>query len=108
MTSLPRTLLQPTSTSLPEVETLELKKVPPTQPHSPTDGQVPVVAETGRNPPAIQETQVRSLGRDNPLEKGITAHSSILAWRIPWTEEPDGLQSMESQGVAKSQTGLSD
>ena len=73
--------------------------MPPTQPHSPTDAQVPVAAQTGRNPPAIQETQVRSLGRDNPLEKGIAAHSSILAWRIPRTEEPDGLQSMGSQRV---------
>ena len=47
-----------------------------------------------KNPPAVQETQetqVRSLSREDPLEEGMTAHSSILAWRIPWTEEP-GLQ----------------
>ena len=46
---------------------------------------------------AMQETQVRSLGLENPLEKGMETHSSILAWEIPWTEEPDGLQSMGSQ-----------
>ena len=42
----------------------------------------------------MQETQVRSLGREDPLEKGMATHPSILAWRIPWTEEPDGLQTM--------------
>ena len=46
-----------------------------------------------------QETHVRSLGREDPLEKGMAAHSSILAWRIPWTEEPGKLQSMGSQRV---------
>ena len=51
------------------------------------------------NPPATQETQVRSVGREDPLEKEMATHSSILAWRIPWTEEPGGLQSMESQRV---------
>ena len=45
------------------------------------------------------ETRVRSLDWGDPLEKGITTHSSILAWRIPWTEEPGGLQAMESQRV---------
>ena len=48
---------------------------------------------------AMKETQVRSLGQKNPLEKGIATHSSILAQRIPWTEEPSGLQSMRSQRV---------
>ena len=47
----------------------------------------------------MQETQVRSLGREDPLEKEMATHSSILAWRIPWTEEPGGLQSMGSQRV---------
>ena len=47
----------------------------------------------------MQETQVRSLGQEDPLEEGIAAHSSILAWRIPWTEEPGGLPSMGSQRV---------
>jgi len=57
------------------------------------------VAQTVKNPPAMQETQVGSLGQEDPLEKGMVTHSSILAWRIPWTEEPGGLQSMESQRV---------
>ena len=47
----------------------------------------------------MQETLVQSLGQDNPLEKGMATHFSILAWRIPWTEEPGGLQSMGSQRV---------
>ena len=46
-----------------------------------------------------QETQVRSLGQEDPLEEGMAAHSSILAWEIPWTEEPGGLQFMEVQRV---------
>ena len=49
--------------------------------------------------PATWETQVRSLGREDPLEKEMATHSSILAWRIPWTEEPGRLQSMGSQRV---------
>ena len=52
-----------------------------------------------KNPPAMQETRVQSLGWDDPLEKGLATLSSILAWRIPWTEEPGGLQSMGSQRV---------
>ena len=52
-----------------------------------------------KNLPAMQETQVRSLDQEDPLEKGMTTHSSILAQRIPWTEEPGGLQSMASQRV---------
>ena len=50
-----------------------------------------------KNLPAIQETWVRFLSREDPLEKGIATHTSILAWRIPWTEEPDRLQYMELQ-----------
>ena len=50
-----------------------------------------------KNPPAMQETWVQSLGQEDPLEKPMATHSSILAWVIPWTEEPGGLQSMESQ-----------
>ena len=53
-----------------------------------------IVAQTVKNLPAVQETQVRSLGQEDPLEKVLASHSSILAWRIPWTEEPDRLQSM--------------
>ena len=49
--------------------------------------------------PAMWETWVRSLGREDPLEKGMAAHSSTVAWRIPWMEEPGGLQSMRSQRV---------
>ena len=49
--------------------------------------------------PAKQETQVQSLGQENPLEKGMETHSNILAWRIPWTEEPGRLQSMGSHIV---------
>ena len=52
-----------------------------------------------KNLPAMQETPVGSLGWEDPLEKGMATHSSILAWRIPWTEEPGGLQSMESYRV---------
>ena len=48
---------------------------------------------------AMQETQVLILGQEEPLEKGIATHSSILAWRIPWTEELGGLQSMGSQRI---------
>ena len=51
--------------------------------------------------PAIQETRVQSLGPEDPLEKGMATHSSIHAWRIPWTEEPGGLQSMGSQRVGQ-------
>ena len=58
---------------------------------------VSLVAQTVKNLPAMQENWVRSLGQKDPLEKGMANHSSILAWRIPWTEEPDGLQSMGSQ-----------
>ena len=56
-----------------------------------------------KNLPATQETWVQSLGQEDPLQKGMATHSSIPAWRIPWTEEPGGLQSMEF----KSQTELS-
>ena len=47
----------------------------------------PLVAQTVENSPAMQETQIRSLGWEDPLQKGMATHSSILAWRIPWTEE---------------------
>ena len=52
-----------------------------------------------KNPPAMWETWVQSLSREDSLEKGVATHSSILAWRIPWTEEPGGLVSMGSQRV---------
>ena len=52
-----------------------------------------------KNLPAMQDTQVQSLDQEDPLEKGMATHSSILAWKIPWTEEPGGLQSMVSQRI---------
>ena len=52
------------------------------------------MAQTVKNLPAMQETQLQSLGKEEPLEKGMVTHSSIPAWRIPWTKEPDRLQSM--------------
>ena len=58
-----------------------------------------LVVQTVKNPPAVQETWVRSLGWENALEKEMETHSSILAWENPWKEEPDGLQSMGSQRV---------
>ena len=58
-----------------------------------------VVAQLVKNPPAMQETWVQSLGWEDSLEKGTPTYSSVLAWRIPWTEEPAGLQSVGSQKV---------
>ena len=52
------------------------------------------MAQLVKNLPTMQETQVRSLGQEDPLEKGMATRSSVLAWRIPWTEEPGGLQSL--------------
>ena len=63
------------------------------------------MAQKVKNLPAIQETRVQSLGRKDPREKEVATHSSFLAWSIPWTEEPGGLQSMKSQRVG---TQLSD
>ena len=57
------------------------------------------MAQMAKNLPAMQETWVQSLGQEDPLEKRMATHSSILSWRIPWTEEPGGLQSMELQKV---------
>ena len=54
-----------------------------------------------KNLPAIREIWVRSLGQEDPLVKGMATHSSILAWRIPWTEEPGGLQSLVLQRVGQ-------
>ena len=56
-----------------------------------------LVAQLVNNLSAVQETWVRSLSREDPLEKEMTTHSSVLAWRIPWMEEPGGLQSTGSQ-----------
>ena len=57
------------------------------------------MAQKIKNPPTMQELWVRSLGQEDPLEKRMATHSSILAWRIPWTEEPGGPQYMELQRV---------
>ena len=58
-----------------------------------------LMAQMVKNLPAMWETWVQSLGREDPLKEGTSTHSSILAWRIPWTEEPDRLQSMQLQRV---------
>ena len=57
------------------------------------------MAQTLKHLPTMRETWVQSLGQEDPLEKEMATHSSILAWKIPWTEGPDGLQSMGSQRV---------
>ena len=59
-----------------------------------------LVAQMVKNLPAMQETWIRSLGQEDPLEKEMATHYSILAWEIPWTEEPGGLQSTRSQRVS--------
>ena len=59
------------------------------------------MAQRVKNLPAMWEIQVRALCLEDPLEKALATHSSILAWRIPWTEEPGGLQSMGSQRVGR-------
>ena len=58
-----------------------------------------LVAQMIKNLPAVWETRVQSLGSEDPLEEGMATHSSILAWRIPWTEKPGELQSMRLQRV---------
>ena len=60
---------------------------------------ISLVAQTVRNLHAMQETWVQSLGWEDPLEEGMATHSAILAWRIPWPEEPGGLRFIESQRV---------
>ena len=60
-----------------------------------------LVSQMVKNLPAMPETCVRSLGQEDPLQVGMATHSSILAWKIPWTEQPDGLQSMGSQRVRR-------
>ena len=61
------------------------------------------MAQRVKNLPAMRETLVQPLGQEDPLEKGMAPHSSILAWRIPWTEEPGGAT---VHGIAQSQTRL--
>ena len=57
------------------------------------------MAQAGKKLPAIQETQVQSLGQEDPLEVEMVIHSNILTWKIPWTEEPGGLQTIRYQRV---------
>ena len=61
------------------------------------EDMTPLVAQRVKNLLSMQETWVRSLGQEDPLEKGMVTHSSFLAWKIPWTEEPEGLQSIGLQ-----------
>ena len=63
--------------------------------------KVSLLAQMVKNLPAMQETWVQSLGQEDPLEKRMATRYSILAWRVPWTEEPGGLQSMGSQRVGQ-------
>ena len=65
------------------------------------------MAQMVKNLLVIQKTQVQSLGQEDPLEKGMATHSNILAWEIPWTEEPGGLQSIGSQRVRHDLVTLS-
>ena len=74
--------------SIPSVNLLNLSHLRPS-----------LVAQMVKNPPEMQETWVQSLGWEDPLEEGLEIHSNILAWRIPWTEKPGGLQPMGSQRV---------
>ena len=80
---------------LPEMSPFEALEIPTTVGFP--------VAQVVKNLPAVQESRVRSLGWEDPLEKEMATHSSILAWKIPWTEEPGGLQSMGSQRVGHNQ-----
>ena len=59
--------------------------------------QASLIAQSVKNLPVMQKTWVQSLGQEDPLEKGMATHTTILAWKIPWTEEPGGLQSTGSQ-----------
>ena len=83
------------SKQVPLMQTFDLQRFYEAHPH----WRASQVAQMVKNLPATQETWVWSLGGEDPLEKEMATHSSILAWRIPWTEEPGGLQSMGSQRV---------
>ena len=67
------------------------------------DSRASLVVQTVKNPPATRETQARSLGWEHPLQKGMATHFGILAWRIPWPEEPGGLLSVVLQRVGHSE-----
>ena len=82
------------STKLPSRSSSKIRLIHLSSPMSLTAS---LVAQMVKNLPAMQETQVQSLGQKDPLEKEMATQSSILAWRIPWTQDPVGLRSMESQ-----------
>ena len=65
-----------------------------------------LVAQTVKNSPAMQETQILSLGLEYPLEKEMATHSSVLAWKVPWTEEPGGLHGVAKQSDMAEQITL--
>ena len=67
------------------------------------DGRASLVALMVKNLPAMQDTQVQFLGREDPLEKGVATHSSILAWRIPWIEEPGGYSPLGHKQVGMTE-----
>ena len=71
-----------------------------------SDGPTSLVAQTVKCLPTVRETRVQSLGWEDPLDKEMATHSSILAWEIPWTENPGRLQSMGSQRVRRNFTSL--
>ena len=78
-----------------------MQKVPGSKPHGNSFTGASLVAQAVKHLPAIRETRVRSLGWEDPLEKEMATYSSILAWKILWTEEPGRLQSMGSQRVGR-------
>ena len=78
---------------------LDLEKADKPEIKLPTSIGASLVAQTVKRLPIMRETWVRSLRREDPLEKEMATHSSILAWKIPWTEDPGRLQSMGSQRV---------
>ena len=87
------------------MNTIILGLQPPTLASSLILLRTSLVAQMSKNLLAMQETWVQSLGWEDPLEEGMATHSSILAWRIPWTEDPGGLQSMGLQSVGSQRVG---
>ena len=79
---------------------LDLRDALPLSSHLPFSDSS-LVAQAVKNLTAMQETQAQSLGWEDPLEKGMAIHSSVLSWRVPWTEEPGELQSMGSQSQTR-------
>ena len=101
----PHLLCPPAFQGLSSTHSLPITTIPGEKHNSPhliignSPHQASLVAQTVKTLPAMLETQVPSLKWEDPLEKGLATYSSILAWRIPWTEEPNGLQSTELQRV---------